>query len=685
MTTPPQPPSAAIRPQTLTAHGQSRTDNYYWMRNREDPEVLTYLQAENAYTEQILAHTQELQAQLFEELKGRLKETDLSVPEERDGYLYYTRTQEGQQYPIYCRKPVALDASEEVLLDQNAEAIGHPFCKVGMFRVSPNQHWLAYSIDHNGSEQFNLYFKDLRTGQVLPESIPNTYYALEWANDNQTIFYNTLNSAMRPHQIHRHIVGTDPAQDVLIHDETDESYFVWLHRSNSQAFIFLTAHSTNTAEVRYLSTDTPLGTFAVFQARQLNIDYSLGHHGDQFYILTNAEALNFKLLTTPVNKPGKENWQELIPHRANAYLQSILLLEDYLIRFEREDGSQRIRVSRPDASAEYEVAFPESVYSYDVDPGTYQDYHGHTLRFEYHSLITPRSIIDYDLASQSWQMRKQQEIPSGYDPSLYEAQRLMAPARDGKSVPMSIVYKKGLQRNGQNPTLLYAYGSYGASVDPYFQANRLSLLDRGFIFAIAHIRGGSEMGRAWYEDGRMLHKRNTFNDFIDCAEYLIKENYTAPAHLAIQGGSAGGLLMGAVVNDRPDLFQAVIADVPFVDVLTTMGDPSIPLTVIEWEQWGNPANLDEFNYMATYSPYDQLAAKAYPNLLVTAGFNDPRVAYWEPAKWVARMRALKTNHNWLLLKTNLDAGHAGSSGRYDYLKEVAFRYAFILDRLGVAQ
>lgn len=678
------PPVAAVRPHTLTDHGQSRVDNYYWLRDRENPEVLDYLKAENAYTNSILAHTEATQEKLFEELKARIKETDLSVPEERHGYLYYTRTEAGQQYPVYCRKGVADNATEEVLLDQNAEAVGHPFCKVGMFRVSPDQNWLAYSIDHSGAEQFDLCFKDLRSGQVLSETIPNTYYALEWGNDNRTVFYNTLDSALRPYKVYRHVIGTNPAQDVLIHHEQDESYFLWLRRSTSEAFIFLTAHSTNTSEVQYLSTDDPQGAFTVFQPRRQNIDYAINHHGDKFYIVTNEGALNFKLLTTPVSQPGKQNWQELIPHRPEAYLQSILLLENYLIRFEREGGSQRIRYSKPDGSDAREVTFPESVYSYEFDPGTYQDYHGHTIRFEYYSLVTPRSVIDYDLSNGAWQVRKQQEIPSGYDPSLYEAVRLMAPARDGVLVPMSIVYKKGLQRNGQNPTLLYAYGSYGASMDPYFQANRLSLLDRGFIFALAHIRGGSEMGRAWYENGRMLHKRNTFNDFVDCAEYLIKENYTAPAHLAIQGGSAGGLLMGAVTNDRPDLFQAVIADVPFVDVLTTMSDPSIPLTVIEWEQWGNPANLDEFNYMATYSPYDNVMAKAYPNLLVTAGFNDPRVAYWEPAKWVARLRANKTDSNWLLLRTNLDAGHGGSSGRYDFLREVAIRYAFILDRLGVA-
>ncbi len=683
MTQTPTPPRAAIRPHTLTQHGQTRTDNYFWLRDRENPEVLEYLKAENAYTEQLMAHTQDLQGQLFEEMKGRIKETDLSVPEQRGDYLYYTRTLEGQQYPVYCRKPSALDAPEEILLDQNSEAVGHPFCNVGMFRVSPDHHWLAYSIDHSGSEQYTLRFKDLRTGELSPEQVPNTYYALEWADDNRTVFYSTLDAALRPYQIHRHIRGTDPAQDSLIYQEDDESFYLWLQKSNSEAYIFLVARSTTTMEVRYLAANSPTEAFQLFQPRCHKVEYSLAHHGDLFYILTNDEAQNFRLFTTPVSQPSRDHWQEFLPHRPNVFLQGLLVFENYLVRFEREGSLQRIRVSNPDGTDVREVAFPEPVYAYEIDSDVYQAYTGHTLRFTYNSLITPKSVIDYGLADRSWHVRKQDEIPSGYDPSQYEMLRLLAPARDGVQVPMSLVYKKGLQRNGHNPTLLYGYGSYGASVDPNFNTNRLSLLDRGLIFAIAHIRGGSEMGRAWYENGRMLNKKNTFNDFIDCAEHLIAQGFTSPQHLTCQGGSAGGLLMGAVVNARPDLFQAVIADVPFVDVITTISDPSIPLTVIEWEQWGNPANRDEFDYMLSYSPYDHVTAKDYPNLLVTAGFNDPRVAYWEPAKWVARLRACKTGSNRLLLKTNLDAGHAGSSGRYDYLKEVAFRYAFLLDRLGL--
>jgi oligopeptidase B len=517
---------------------------------------------------------------------------------------------------------------------------------------------------------------------VLAEAIPNTYYALEWANDNRTIFYSTLDDASRPFRLHRHTLGSDPASDELLYEETDESFFLWLSKSNSAAYLFLTLRSTTTTEVHYLAAEDANGSFRVFQPRQHKVEYYLYHHGERFLVLTNQDAPNFKVFTAPVSNPASDHWQELVPHRPTVYLYNLEVFADYLVRFERESGLQQIRYTNPEGGNLREVHFPEAVYAYTVDPDTHQEFTGHTIRFTYSSLVTPKSVIDYSLRDETWEVKKQQEIPSGYDASQYESQRLWATARDGAQVPLTVVYKKGLQRNGRNPTLLYGYGSYGACVDPEFNPRYLSLLDRGFVYAIAHIRGGAELGRDWYEQGRMLNKLNTFTDFIDCGEYLIAQGFTSRDKLAIYGVSAGGLLMGAVTHLRPDLFQAVVAKVPFVDVINTISDPSIPLTVIEWEQWGNPAHKDEFDYMLAYSPYDQLEAKDYPNLLVTAGLNDPRVAYWEPAKWTAKLRATKTDGNWLLLKTNMAAGHAGSSGRYDALHEMAFIYAFVIDRLG---
>lgn len=677
------PPTAAIRPRPITQHDETRVDNYFWLRERDNPEVLKYLQDENTYTEAMMAYARDLREQLFVELRGRIKETDSSVPEKRGDFFYYTRTEAGQQYPIYCRRRGSLEGAEERLLDQNALSGGQPFCSLGMFRVSPDHLWLAYSIDYSGSEKFTLHFKNLLTGEVLPEQIPNTYYALEWANDSRTVFYTTLDSALRPHELHRHSLGADPAQDGLLYHEADESFFTGLNKSSSEAYLFLTLRSTTTTEVHYLPADTPAAAFALFQSRRHKIEYWLAHHGDLFFILTNDGAPNFKLQAVPVADPGRRIRREFLPHRPNSFLESILVFERWLVRLEREGGLQRIRVTDLDGSNPHEVEFPEPVYAYEIDANAYQDFRGQTLRLAYDSPVTPRTVVDYGLADGSWVIRKQQEIPSGHDPALYEAVRLTATAGDGTPVPLSVVCRKGLKRNGRNPALLYGYGSYGHSLDPHFNANRLSLLDRGFVFAIAHIRGGSEMGRAWYEGGRMLNKKNTFTDFVACAEHLVAEGFTAPDKLACQGRSAGGLLMGAVVNLRPDLFRAVIAEVPFVDVVNSISDPAIPLTVIEWEQWGNPAILEEFQYMRSYSPYDNVEAKDYPNLLVTAGLNDPRVAYWEPAKWTAKLRALKTDTTWLLLKTNLAAGHGGSSGRYDYLKEIAFSYAFLIDRLGV--
>lgn len=677
------PPIAPKRPHTITQHGQTRVDNYFWMRYREDAAVIQHLEAENAYTAASLAHTEELQDALYKEMRLRIKEEDSSVPVRRGTFEYYTRTEQGQQYPIYCRKQ---NGQEEILLDVNALAVGHEFCKVANVDVSPDGRYLAYAADFNGSEHFELRVKDLASGQLLPEKIEHTYYSLEWANDNATLFYNTLDSASRPYRIWRHTLGTDPAQDVLIHEETDEAYFAWIRKSRSGAYLFIALTNNTTAEWRYTSADQP-GEFQIFAARQPGVEYRLDHHGERFLILTNENAQNFKLMECEVAQTAKENWRELIAHRAEVLLDGFEIFKDYLVVHEREGGLKQLRVSDPHGQNVRRITFPEPVYTFWLtnwnETEQNPEYETHTLRFTYSSLVTPDSVIDYGLADGSWKVRKRQEVP-GYDASQYISERLLATAGDGVQVPISIVYQRGLVKDGRAPLFLYAYGSYGATVEPQFVSNCLSLLERGVTFAIAHIRGGSEMGRAWYENGKLQHKKNTFTDFIACAEHLIAQGYTSADKLAIMGVSAGGLLMGTVTTMRPDLFKCVVAKVPFVDVINTMNDPSIPLTVIEWEEWGNPAKPDDFAYMLSYSPYDNVQARAYPNLLVTAGLNDPRVAYWEPAKFVAKLRELKTDSNQLLLKTNMGAGHGGASGRFDYLQEIALEYAFMLDALGAA-
>ena len=679
-------PIAPIRPQALTQHGLTRIDNYYWMRQRDDPAVLEYLTAENDYLDKVLQHTQPLQAQLFQELKARLKEDDASVPERRGDYWYYTRFETGHQYPLYCRKQSSLDAPEELLLDQNELAAGRNFCRIGAYAVSPDAQKLAYSIDADGTEVCTVYIKNLQDGSYYPEVIPNTFGSvythggLEWANDSATLFYVTNDAALRPYQLYRHELGTDPAQDVLLYHEADETYYLFLLKSRSRSHLMVLSHSTLTTEWRILPADQPLAELRVFTPRRLGHEYYIEQHGDRFFIVTNDDALNFKLMSTPATATDRKNWQEVLPHRAEVLLENVLAFEDDLVLFERQGGLPQIRLSATDGISNVRyVSMPEPVYS--VQPAANPEFKTKLLRFHYSSLITPNSVIDFHLDTHEWELRKQDEIPSGHNPADYVTERRHATALDGTAVPISIVYKKGLENSGKNPTLLYGYGSYGFSIEAAFNANRFSLIDRGFVFAIAHIRGGSEMGRAWYEGGRLFNKRNTFTDFIACAEYLIVENYTSTHQLAIIGGSAGGLLVGACLTMRPDLFKAVIAQVPFVDVITSMSDPTIPLTTMEYDQWGNPDDRAQFDYMLSYSPYDNIRATDYPDLLVTTSLNDPRVAYWEPAKFVARLRAVKTGDSLLLLKTNMDAGHAGASGRYDYLKETALNYAFLIDRL----
>ena len=675
------PPVAKTDPKVDTVHGEERLDNYFWLREKSNPEVIEYLEAENRYTEAMMQHTDDFQEQLYQELLGRIKETDLSVPEKMGDYYYYSRTEEGKQYPIYCRKKGGLEAEEEILLDQNALAEGNEYLEIGVYKISPNHQLLAYSIDTTGGESYTLYVKDLNTGQLLADQIPNTYYSVEWANDNQTLFYTTLDAAKRPYKLHRHQLGSDPAVDALIYHEADESFFLDVSKTRSKAYLLMELENINTSEVHYLEADQPTDDFRVISPRQSELEYSVEHHDDQFLIVTNADAVNFKLMRASVNNPSRENWEEIIPHREKVKLDGVSAFQNHLVISEREDGLQKIRVRNLTTDEEHAVDFPEPVYT--VRQGRNPEFNTNTLRFNYASLITPMSVFDYEMDARTRELKKQDEVLGGYDPSLYESERIFAKAADGTPIPISLVYKKGLVKDGGSPLLLYGYGSYGINSDPYFSSNRLSLLDRGFIYAIAHIRGGEEMGRAWYENGKLLQKRNTFTDFIACAEHLIAEKYTASDKLVIQGGSAGGLLMGAVTNMRPELFGIVIAKVPFVDVVNTMLDASIPLTVIEYDEWGNPNEKKFYDYIKSYSPYDNIEAKEYPHILVTAGLNDPRVHYWEPAKWTAKLRASKTGDKQLLLKTEMGAGHGGPSGRYDYLREIAFEYAFIFDLLGI--
>ena len=683
-------PIAPKHPKEITQHDITRVDNYFWMRYKEDPEVLKYLHAESDYLEEVMQHTKPLQEGIFLEMKGRIKEDDASVPEKDGDYFYYTRYEAEKQYPLYCRKKDADDAIEEVLLDQNAIAEGKSFCRIGAFSVSPDTTKLAYSIDPDGSEICVLQIKDLATGELLPDKIANTFGSVynhagvEWMSNGKSFIYMTLDAAQRAYRVHRHVLGTDPATDVLLYEESDETFSLWLLKSRSDAYIQLFSRSTITNEWRILPTDGSSDNFKVFQPRITGLEYLISHHADQFFIVTNENAQNFKLMVTPVEETTKENWSEVVAHRSDVFIEDLDTFEDFIVLYERRDGFTQIRISDPDGVSNVKyIPFPEPVYAVSTMPNP--EFKTDRLRIKYTSLVTPNSVIDYHIQTSKWDVKKVDEIPSGYDASQYESARAYATASDGTQVPMSIVYKKGTQKDGANPTLLYGYGSYGFSMEAAFNANRLSLLDRGFVYVIGHIRGGSEMGRAWYDNGKMLNKKNTFTDFIACAEQLIKDNYTRKDKLAIMGGSAVGLLVGACLTMRPDLFGAVICDVPFVDVINTMSDASIPLTTLEYDQWGNPDNKEYFDYIMSYSPYDNVQATEYPHTLITTGLNDPRVAYWEPAKFAAKLRELKTNDNLLLLKTNFDAGHAGASGRYDYLKEIAFKFAFLIDRLEAKQ
>ncbi len=678
---PPAPPVAKVIPKVDTLNGEIRVDNYYWLREKSNPEVIKYLEDENNYTKAIMQHTEKFQQNLYKEMLGRIKETDLTVPAREGDYYYYSSTEEGKQYRIYCRKKGNLEAAEEILVDVNKLAVGHEYCALASLLVSPNQQLLAYTVDTTGGETYTLFIKDLNTGELLKDTIPDMSGSLEWANDNKTIYYSTLDETKRPYKLFRHTLGSNPKDDELIYHEKDQAYYLNISKTRSKAYLLMTLGSNTTTEVRYLKADNPAGEFKVIHPRQHEMEYYVSHHGDKFYICTNDNAKNFKLMETSVSNPSQKNWKEVIPHRDSVKIDGVDAFKNHMVVYEREKGLKQMRVVVFTNNQSHYVEFPEPAYTF--WPGDNREYNTSLLRFTYMSLITPRSVYDYSMDTKTRDLKKQYEVLGGYDLNQYQSERVFATASDGTEIPISMVYKKGVVKNGSNPLYLYGYGAYGMSMDAGFSSNRLSMLDRGFIFAIAHIRGGGEMGRYWYDQGKLLNKKNTFTDFIACAEYLINENYTSSDKLVISGASAGGLLIGAMVNMRPDLFKAAIANVPFVDVINTMLDSSLPLTVTEYEEWGNPHDKKYYDYIKSYSPYDNVEAKNYPNMLITGGLNDSRVKYWEPAKMTAKLRALKTDNNILLLKTKMTAGHGGASGRYDYLKDVALRYAFILDLFGI--
>ena len=678
--TPLEPPIARKVPHVVTLHGDRRQDDYFWLREKSSPEVIDYLKAENAYAEAMTADSEPFRQALYQEMLGRIKQTDLSVPYRLRGYYYYSRTEEGKQYPIQCRKRGSLDGAEEVILDLNAMASEHKFLAIGALAVSDDNQRLAFTLDTTGFRQYTLQVKDLATGAMGPENVGKVG-SVVWAADGSTIFYTVEDPAKRQYRLYRHKHGTPNTGDELVYEEKDERFELDARRSASKAYIFLTSASHTASEVRFLPAGRPLEPFRLIAAREKDHEYYVEHHGDQFYIRTNQNAPNFRLVTAPVGEPGKGHWQEVVPHRADVMITGLTMFADYYVRSEREGGLPQLTVTDFRTGASHRITFPEPVYT--CGTGTNAEYESSVYRYTYQSFITPSSVFDYDMEKRTSTLLKQTEVLGGYDPARYESQRLWAKASDGTRIPISIVYRKGTPRDGSAPMLLSGYGSYGISQNATFNSNRLSLLDRGVVVAIAHIRGGGEMGKTWHEQGRMMKKKNTFTDFIACAEYLIAEKYTARDRLVITGGSAGGLLMGAVVNLRPDLFKAVVAEVPFVDVINTMSDASLPLTVGEFEEWGNPQIKSEYEYIKTYCPYTNTVGKAYPTMLVKTSLNDSQVMYWEPAKWVARLRAVKTDHNPLLLKINMGAGHGGSSGRYDALHEVAFNYAFILSQFAI--
>ncbi|SDC49762.1 S9 family peptidase [Williamwhitmania taraxaci] len=673
-----KPPIAEKKPYEITAFGDTRIDPYFWMQERDTPAVLANLHAENAYANSVLKPTEALQEKLFNEMKGRIKEEDVTAPYFDNGYFYYTRFEKNQEYPIYCRKKGTLNTSEEILLNVNELADKYSFFNVADVSVSSNNKIIAYGVDTLSRRKYTIYFKDLVSGKLLPTKISNTTGETVWANDNNTIFYTIKDSSLRPYKVLKHkLSNLDETEDPVVFQEKDLTFSLTLDKSKTNDFIYIASISTLATEYQYLNANTPDASFKIVQPRERGLEYNVTDFDGKFYFVTNYNAKNFRLMAAPITIPSKLNWKEVIPHRADVLLEGFDVYKSFYTVQERKQGLTNIRIVDWKTNTEHVIDFGEETYTASLDYNP--DFYATKVRFRYTSLTTPVSVYDYDVATQTKILLKRQEVlGADFNPENYEAKRLWAKASDGVLIPISLVYKKGIKLDGSNPSLIYAYGSYGASMDPYFSTARLSLLDRGFVYAIAHVRGGQELGRQWYEDGKLLKKKNTFTDFIACSEFLIKEGYTSPSMLFAQGGSAGGLLMGAIANMRPDLYKGIIAEVPFVDVVTTMLDESIPLTTGEFDEWGNPKIKEYYDYMKSYSPYDNVTAKDYPNMLVTSGYYDSQVQYFEPQKWVAKLRDMKTDDNLLLFKIDMEAGHGGASGRFKSLHEVALNYAFML-------
>jgi len=690
------PPVAEKKEHITKIHELELKDDYFWMRlsdeqkeakepDEQTASVVDYLNAENDYKSEVLKSTEAFQESLFEEIKGRIKQDDQSVPLLDNGFWYYTRYEEGQEYPIHCRKEGSMDAEEQVMLNVNEMAEGFSYYSVGGRSVSSDNNLLAFSVDTVSRREYTLQFKDLTTGEILADRIPETTGGATWANDNRTVFYSKKDPVtLRSYRIYKHVLGTDADQDVVVFEEKDETFICGIGKTKSEAFLMIGSYSTVSSEWRYLDANNPEGDWQIIQSRERDLEYSCSHYGDHFYITTNRNAKNFKLVRTPINATGYDNWEDVLPHRDATLLEGVDIFQDYLVVSERTDGLNQIRIKRWDDAADYYIDFPDPTYSAYV--GANPDFDTKRLRYGYNSMTTPSSVFETNMDTKETETLKQQEVLGGqFDSNNYQSERVMIEARDGTKVPVSIVYRKGMEKNGQNPFLLYAYGSYGYSMDAGFSSTRLSLLDRGFVYAIAHIRGGQDLGREWYEDGKMFNKMNTFTDFVDCGQAMCDLGFTSPDHLYAMGGSAGGLLMGAVINLAPSLFNGIIAAVPFVDVINTMLDESIPLTTGEFDEWGNPKNKDSFDYMMSYSPYDNVAAQDYPHMLVTTGYWDSQVQYWEPAKWVAKLRDTKTDDNLLIMDCNMETGHGGASGRFKRLRETAMEYAFFMMLEGIRE
>ncbi|WP_100611506.1 S9 family peptidase [Confluentibacter lentus] len=679
-----QPPVANKKQKKLTIHNDVRVDNYYWLNDKENPEVINYLNVENAYTKQIMQHTEDFQKSLFEEMKGRIKEDDTTVPYKFNGYWYITRYETGKDYPIYIRKKETLNAPEELLFDCNKMAEGLAYFNLGSISVSPDNTLASFSTDILGRRQYKIQIKNLITEEIYSDEILNTTGGSTWANDSKTLFYSMKEEVtLRSFKIFKHKLHTDSKEDIEVFHEKDETYNTFVYKTKSKKYIVIGSSSTLTSEYRFVNADTPDEPFKIFQKRKRELDYSIAHYNDCFYIIANCDgATNFKLLKTPEDFTEKKYWKDVIPHRDHVLIEDIEIFKDYLVVNERENGLNNLRIMSWDNQEDYYLPFESETYTAYI--GNNPDFESDVLRYGYNSLTSPSAVIDYNFKTKQREIMKEQEVLGGtFKKENYISKRIWATARDGVKVPISLVYKKDTKLDGNSPLLQYGYGSYGSTIDPSFSSLRLSLLDRGFIYAIAHVRGGEYLGRQWYENGKLLFKKNTFYDFIDCSKYLIQEKYTSSQHLYAYGGSAGGMLMGAIINMNPELYNGIIAAVPFVDVVTTMLDDTIPLTTGEYDEWGNPNDIEYYNYMKSYSPYDNVIENKYPNMLVTTGLHDSQVQYWEPAKWVAKLRELKKDSNKLLLHTDMDAGHGGASGRFESLKEVALEYAFLLDLEGI--